>query len=183
MCLIYRFGGFVCFHSAWRGLGLCRGRLRLAAIPVMLAGLVTPMLDRPPDLLISADARLIALHTPRGMFLQQSQGGAKFTRDAWVQYWDADLVKPIPVAGDAADGAIYCADGACLLGRTRTDRVHYWCVAPIIRLAAIRFPSSFPRNRPADCAQSRGRSWPIALPFGGRAAWRSGWIRESADPD
>jgi competence protein ComEC len=113
--------GLCLFSLGLAWLGLCRGRLRLAAIPVMLAGLVTPMLDRPPDLLISADARLIALHTPRGMFLQQSQGGAKFTRDAWVQYWDADLVKPIPVAGDAADGAIYCADGACLL-RPYPDR-------------------------------------------------------------
>jgi competence protein ComEC len=108
------------FGLAW--LGLVRGRPRLAAIPVMLAGLASPMVDQPPDILMSADARLIALRTTSGMFLQQTQGGSKFTRDAWAQYWAARQVKPMAVSGDEADGGIHCADHVCLL-RPYPDRL------------------------------------------------------------
>lgn len=169
--------GLCLFSLGLAWLGLCRDRLRLAAIPVMLAGLVTPMLDRPPDLLISADARLIALHMPSGMFLQQSQGGAKFTRDAWVQYWDAGLVTPIPVSGDAADGAIHCVDRACLL-RPFPDRLG----ALLVRGA----------DHPAGCDQvsvivsaepARGlcpKPWPkLADRF---TVWRDGSVAIWLDP-
>ncbi len=113
--------GLCVFSLGLAWLGLCRGRPRLAAIPVMLSGLASPMLDRPPDILMSADARLIALRATSVMFVQQSQGSAKFTREAWVQYWAVSQVKPVPAFGDEADGAIRCADGACLL-RPYPDR-------------------------------------------------------------
>jgi len=107
------------FGLAW--LGLWRTRLRLAGVGVMLAGLASPLLDRPPDLLMSVDGRLIALRTAQGMFLQQAQGGSKFTRDAWIQYWAAGEARSIPAAGEEGGGAIRCGDGACLL-RPYADR-------------------------------------------------------------
>jgi competence protein ComEC len=113
--------GLCLFSLGLAWLGLCRGRPRLAAIPVMLAGLAFPILDRPPDLLMSADARLIALRTAQGMFLQQAQGGSKFTRDAWAQYWAVAQVTAIPTIGEVSDGTIRCGDGACLL-RPYPDR-------------------------------------------------------------
>ena len=75
----------------------------------------------PPDLLMSADARLIALRTPRGMFVQQVQGGSKFTREAWAQYWASPVVERIPTLGEADDGVIRCDEGACVL-RPYPDR-------------------------------------------------------------
>jgi len=163
------------FGLAW--LGLCRARPRLAAIPVMLAGLASPLLDRPPDLLMSADARLIALRTGQGMFLQQAQGGSKFTRDAWAQYWAAASITPIPAAGDAGDGVIRCGDKACLL-RPYPDR-------PGILLARGA-------AHPAGCDQvsvvvsaepARGlcpRPWPkLADRF---TVWREGSVAIWLDP-
>ncbi len=47
------------FGIAW--LGLWRSRLRLAGVPVIVLGLLTPLLVRPPDILISEDARLIGV--------------------------------------------------------------------------------------------------------------------------
>jgi competence protein ComEC len=85
------------FGLAW--LGLWRTRRRLLGLPVMLLGLMSPLADHPPDLLISADGRLIAVRTEQGAFLQQTQGGSKFTRDAWMQYWDVESLQPIPGDG------------------------------------------------------------------------------------
>jgi competence protein ComEC len=80
---------------AW--LGLWQTRRRLGGVVLMVAGLASPLLDRPPDLLVSADARLIAVRTREGAFLQQTQGGSKFTRDAWAQYWAVDSFHTIPI--------------------------------------------------------------------------------------
>ena len=77
--------GLCVFSLGLAWLGLWRTRRRLVGIVVMLAGLASPLLDRPPDLLVSGDGRLIAVRTQQGAFLQMAQGGSKFTRDAWAQ--------------------------------------------------------------------------------------------------
>jgi competence protein ComEC len=81
---------------AW--LGIWRTRRRLAGVVLMAAGLASPLVDRPPDLLVSDDARLIAVRVGREAFLQQVQGGSKFTRDAWGQYWAVGSFQAIPAA-------------------------------------------------------------------------------------
>jgi competence protein ComEC len=95
---------------AW--LGLWRTRLRLAGVAIMVAGLASPLLDHPPDLLVSDDGRLIGLRTKEGAFVQQVKGGSKFTRDAWAQYWAVGGFKPM--ADDPA-GLIRCGTDVCLL--------------------------------------------------------------------
>ena len=90
--------GLCVFSVGLAWLGLWRTRRRLAGVVLMLAGLASPVLDRPPDLLISGDGRLIAVRTQQGAFLQQSQGGSKFTRDAWAQYWAVGSFLTMPVA-------------------------------------------------------------------------------------
>ena len=98
---------------AW--LGLWRSRLRLLGVPVIALGLISPMLARPPDILVSADARLIAVRVGGTVFLQHATGASKFTRDAWLQYWAAG--QPIAMPGEAteAGGAVICKKDACLL--------------------------------------------------------------------
>ena len=101
------------FGIAW--LGLWRSRLRLIGVPVIALGLVSPLLVRPPDLLVSADARLIGVRVQDTVYLQSVSGASKFTRDAWLQYWAAGAARAMPKAGEQADGAIICQKDACLL--------------------------------------------------------------------
>ncbi|MEA2738879.1 MAG: competence protein ComEC [Acetobacteraceae bacterium] len=91
--------GLCLFSAGLAWLGLWQTQRRLAGVVVMLAGLASPLLDRPPDLLVSGDGRMIAVRTPRGVFLQQNQGTSRFTRDAWAQYWAVKSLQPIPGPG------------------------------------------------------------------------------------
>ncbi|MGH7155984.1 MAG: ComEC/Rec2 family competence protein [Acetobacteraceae bacterium] len=98
---------------AW--LGIWRGRIRLAGVGLIAAGLVSPMVTRPPDLLVSADARLVGVRTEAGMYVEREKGASNFTRDAWRQYWAIGTPMPMPRAGSAAGGAILCSPTACVL--------------------------------------------------------------------
>ncbi len=98
---------------AW--LGLWRGRIRLAGAVVLAAGLVSPAIVRPPDLLVSADARMVGVRTPAGMFVERKAGASKFTRDAWRQYWADGPPMRLPQVGQVADGAIACTADACTI--------------------------------------------------------------------
>jgi len=105
--------GVLSLGIAW--LGLWRSRLRLVGLAAIAVGAASPAFDRPPDLLVSADARLIAVRTPAGVFVQSTGGFQRFTRDAWLQYWGGGEVLPLPASGEAGDGAVDCARDACLL--------------------------------------------------------------------
>ena len=98
---------------AW--LGLWRSRVRLAGLALIAAGLLAPLADRPPDLLVSADGRLIALRTPTGPVFQTRGGRQGFTRDAWGQRWMTAGGAELPPRGLAADGAVNCIPTACTL--------------------------------------------------------------------
>jgi competence protein ComEC len=91
--------GLMVFSVGLAWLGLWQTRRRLAGIVLMCLGLASPLADRPPDILVSADARLIAVRTPAGAFLQRISGGSKFTRDAWAQYWAVVSFQTIPPSG------------------------------------------------------------------------------------
>ena len=98
---------------AW--LGLWRSPMRLIGVPAIVLGLLSPMLVRPPDLMVSADARLIAVRAYGQVYLQQTPGASKFTRESWLQYWAAATSRAIPSDGSAANGAISCQKDACML--------------------------------------------------------------------
>jgi competence protein ComEC len=82
---------------------------------VIVLGLISPLLMRPADLMVSADARLIGVRVQDTVYLQSVSGASKFTRDAWLQYWAAGTPLPMPVDGAAANGAVACRKDACLL--------------------------------------------------------------------
>ena len=98
---------------AW--MGIWRGRLRLFAVLPMAVGLLSPVFERTPDVLVSADARLIGVRVGDDVFMQQIQGGSAFVRDAWLQLWAASAAKPMPLQGEASGGAVACVHDACLL--------------------------------------------------------------------
>ncbi len=101
------------FGMAW--LGLWRSRIRLAGIAVLMVGLASPLLSRPADLLVSADGRLIAVHTAQGVFVEHASGASRFIRDDWTDYWADGAMLPMPKTGTAAGGAVACDAAGCLL--------------------------------------------------------------------
>jgi competence protein ComEC len=103
---------------ALASLGFCwlclwRGGLRLLGIPLILAGLSAGTVTKPPDLLVSADARLVALRTDQGVFLHRLPGASNFTRDAWARQFGLAALLPLPEVGEVAGGAIACTPTAC----------------------------------------------------------------------
>ena len=96
--------GLVAFGFGLAWLGLWRTRLRLAGVAVVAAGLVSPSFATLPDILVSADGRLVGYRTAGVMLLQKTSGGSAFTQDAWEQYWS---VPPAQV--------LDCATPDCLL--------------------------------------------------------------------
>ncbi|MGH7101798.1 MAG: ComEC/Rec2 family competence protein [Acetobacteraceae bacterium] len=101
-------------------LGLCwlclwSSRMRLAGMPLILAGLATAFLMRPPDILVSRTAGLIGFSTASGVFVQKTgRGASRFTRDAWTELWPGQIFHPLPREGTRADGAISCQPDYCL---------------------------------------------------------------------
>ncbi len=109
---------------AW-GLGLCacgllwlclwRTGWRLAGVPLLAMGLLSGAVDRPPDLLVSGDGRLIALRAGESLFLQRQSGASSFVREDWQKMQAAGSIKALPHEGEAAEGALRCRAGACTL--------------------------------------------------------------------
>jgi len=103
----------IAFGIAW--VGLWRSRLRLAGVPVLVLGLISPLFIRPADILISSDARLIGMRMRDAVYLQSVAGASKFTRDAWLRYWGVDTALPVPKGIERVDGTIACQTEECLM--------------------------------------------------------------------
>ena len=108
--------GLAVFSLGLAWLGIWRTRLRLFGLLPMLVGLAAPVTERAPDVLVSADARLIGARIGGEVFIQQAQGGSAFVRDAWLQLWMRPTARPFPTESDG----IACAKDSCLL-RPRPD--------------------------------------------------------------
>lgn len=130
---------------AW--LCLWRTRPRLAGLALIAAGLASPLFVRPPDVLVSADARLIAVRTPRGVSAMGSPNGAgRFTADAWSQYWGGADLHPLPDEGDEAPPggpvALHCDPDVCRL----------WPHPGGPAVLVVRHPDAWPDRARLDCA-------------------------------
>ena len=105
----------VALGMAW--LCLWRSRWRLLGAPMIVAGFAAGAAQRPPDVLISADARLIALRTGEGLLLQRLSGASNLTRDAWLRLYGRETAELLPPqrTGTFAGGTIACEAGACAI--------------------------------------------------------------------
>ncbi|MBP0493111.1 ComEC/Rec2 family competence protein [Roseomonas indoligenes] len=104
-------------------LGLCwillwRLPWRWAGLPVMAAGLLSGLATTPPDLLVAADGRMLALATPGGVLVERASGANRLTRESWLRSWGEDEASPLPREGDVPGAA--CTALSCLL-RPRLD--------------------------------------------------------------
>jgi competence protein ComEC len=103
--------GLLVFSLGLAWLGLWRTRWRLLGVPVMLAGLLSPAVTPLPDLLVSNDARLIALRSEGAYWVQSRPGASKFTLAEWENHLGAGKLRPVR---DGQPGS--CTTGECRLG-------------------------------------------------------------------
>jgi competence protein ComEC len=109
--------GLVCLSAGLVGLCLLRGRTpRLLALLPLALGLLSPWLARQPDLLVSNDARLIALREGSGLLVEQSSGASPLVLKAWQQGWaTTEPPRPFPEAGTVA--GVSCTAELCRIAR------------------------------------------------------------------
>lgn len=130
------------------GFGLCwlclwRTRLRLLGVLLLALGLASPWLVLPPDILVSPDARLIALRTEGALHVQSLPGASRFVRGIWEERSAGLAFVPLPESGRPA-ASIDCTPGACLMGESavllRGDSPGRWCgrVAVVVSAEPVR---------------------------------------------
>jgi competence protein ComEC len=89
---------------------------RLLGLLPLLAGLLLPtFLGGSPQVLVSADFRMIAVQTPSAVFLE-AQRPDPFTLGEWGRFWNGRPVRALPAPGRAEGGATCTADGCLLPG-------------------------------------------------------------------
>ncbi|MCR0982231.1 ComEC/Rec2 family competence protein [Roseomonas populi] len=104
-------------------LGLCwvllwRLPWRWAGVPAMAAGLLSGLAANPPDLLVAADGRMLALATPGGVLVERASGANRLIRESWLRGWGEDDAAPLPREGETPGAE--CSPLSCLL-RPRAD--------------------------------------------------------------
>ena len=90
-------------------------------MPVILVGLATVLLTRPPDLLISEDGRFFGVVAPDGRLLLSTADADKFVTDNWLRRSDTEAAEMLPVDDYAAGGRLACDSLGCIyraFGRT-----------------------------------------------------------------
>jgi competence protein ComEC len=130
------------------GFGLCwlclwRTRLSLLGGLPLVLGLASPWLVRPPDILVSPDARLIAIRADGALHVQSLPGASRFVRGIWDERSGGLAFVPLPDTGRPA-ASIDCTPGACVIGESavllRGDPPARWCgrVAVVISAEPVR---------------------------------------------
>jgi competence protein ComEC len=107
MLTIAPMGGvsILCFSFGLAWLCLWRSAPRFAGIGCMLAGLALYAASRPPDVLVSPDARLIALASPPAVLLLRQPKAAAFTLSQWRPVWPDTPFSPFDTGA--------CQNGLC----------------------------------------------------------------------
>jgi competence protein ComEC len=104
-------GLWLCFwRGRWRWFGLLGVALAFAVIP----------LQRTPDLMISEDARALAIRSARGLVLYSARG-ARIAGETWTRRAGESGVERWPDGGASADGSLRCSGGLCVLRRNGED--------------------------------------------------------------
>ncbi|MBI0536594.1 ComEC family competence protein [Roseomonas sp. KE2513] len=86
---------------------------RWAGLPVMAAGLLSGLVTTPPDILIAADGRMLAVSTPAGILSERASGASRLTRESWLRSWGEEDAAPLPRSGEAP--GVACSPVSCLL--------------------------------------------------------------------
>ncbi|MCC7048238.1 MAG: ComEC/Rec2 family competence protein [Alphaproteobacteria bacterium] len=105
---------------------LWRGRWRVIGIVPILAGLAAMGLARSPDILVSGDARMMAVRGLDGKLLLSSDGGDRLTTETWMRRAGQTATAPFPAGRNGRvarrpmrgeDDSLRCDGQACLYRR------------------------------------------------------------------
>ncbi len=101
------------------GLWLClwRGSWRWWGVAPAVLALLLGSLQRPPDIMVSGDARLVGVRTADGGMLLSSGRIERFTADSWVRRAGAEQAGLWPVGTESADGRLRCDALGCVYRR------------------------------------------------------------------
>jgi competence protein ComEC len=92
---------------------LMRSRWRLLGILPMLAGVLSTVVIAGPDLLVSADARLIAVKDWNGVYLLSSGRAERLAAETWLRRNGQAAGGRFPAPGDPAEGPLACENSGC----------------------------------------------------------------------
>ena len=109
--------GLAVFSLGLAWLCLWRTRVRLGGVPVMVIGLASAWLVPLPDLVVSPDAKLIAVRDGGVFRLQDRPGSARFVRESWVDHWGAGAMPALTEGAPPGCGVTSCRVGPVLLLR------------------------------------------------------------------
>jgi competence protein ComEC len=102
------------------GLWLClwRRRWRLVGLAAVAAGLASPAVTRPPDILVAGDGKLLAVRATDGALAFSSPRASRWTAEMWLRRAGQFERRPWPRRGASADGALRCDNLGCLYRAT-----------------------------------------------------------------
>ncbi|MGE0722774.1 MAG: ComEC/Rec2 family competence protein [Alphaproteobacteria bacterium] len=106
----------ICFGGLW--LCLWRGPVRRWGLPAMALGFASIAFERPPDLLVDAEARAVAIRGPTGYWIHQERK-APIPVETWLRRAAADAVE---IDGGGSGQAAGCDDRVCRF-RTGGERI------------------------------------------------------------
>jgi competence protein ComEC len=93
-------------------LALWRTRWRIAGVAPMLLGVASLLTTVPPDLLVAADGRLVALRSGGG-YLLSSDKADRVEAEAWLRAAGGVARSPFPAPGEA-DATLRCDHWSCV---------------------------------------------------------------------
>ncbi len=98
------------------GLWLClwQTNWRLAGAPLLLIGLATPFLADRPDLLVTGDAKLVAVRSRDGGLLLSTGSAARFAADTWLRRSGLAEAGRFPSDRPSRDGRLRCDSLGCI---------------------------------------------------------------------
>ncbi len=102
------------------GLWLClwRRKWRLLGLAPMALALLSFVWSRPPDILVSDDAEVVAIRDASGGLMMSQPKADKFLRETWTRRAGEVALLPWPASGQSsADGALRCDSLGCVLRR------------------------------------------------------------------
>ncbi|HKR20354.1 MAG TPA: ComEC/Rec2 family competence protein [Stellaceae bacterium] len=94
-------------------LAIWRRRWRWWGVLPLAFGVLSAGLGRPPDILISGDAKLVAVRATDGTYLPSKAKGERTTSDSWTKRAATTMGSAWPDTGPSADGLLACNAGAC----------------------------------------------------------------------
>jgi competence protein ComEC len=95
-------------------LALWRRRWRLLGVPVIALGLAAGLWNRPPDILVAGDGKLMAVRGADGVLVLSSDRAGRFTAEGWLRLDGQAEKSTWPDQGATPDGVLRCDAFGCI---------------------------------------------------------------------